>query len=423
MFKQLFKKDVFSWALYDWGNSAFSTSIMAVLFPLFFKNYWNAGVEASISTARLGIMVGVTSAVVALIAPFLGALADEAGAKKKFLFFAVVLGVLATLGLAFIGKGLWLTAALFYLVATVGFSVSLIFYDSLLLGVTREDNIDFVSGAGYALGYLGGGILLALNVFMLLKPQTFGLADPTAAIKASFVSVGLWWFVFSIPMFLYVGEPVVKRDRPLGVIFKRAASELIGTVKKLVRMKQVLYFILAYWFYIDVVYSIIKMAMDYGISLGLAQNDLISAFLIVQFVGFPSAIIFGYLGQKWDLKKSILLGVGCYAFVVVLAFQVQNAADFRNMAILVGLVQGGVQALSRSFFARLIPKGHAGEFFGIFNLVGKAASVLGPPLFGIMTYMTGDSRFGIASLLILLVIGGSILMFKVKNPSRVLASL
>jgi UMF1 family MFS transporter len=418
MLKVLFKKDVFSWSLYDWANSTFSTSVMSVLFPMFFKNYWNAGVESSVSTARLGLMVGVTSAVVALLAPFLGALADEVGAKKKFLFFALLLGVLSTIGLAFVGPGLWITAALFYLVATVGFSVSLIFYDSLLLGVTDHDNIDFVSGAGYALGYLGGGLLLAVNVFMLLKPETFGLANSTAATKASFVTVGVWWFVFSLPMLFFVKEPFTKRERPLLQIVVSAFKELKQTVLKLITMKNVFYFILAYWFYIDVVYSIIKMAMDYGMSLGLAQNDLISAFLIVQFVGFPSAMLFGYLGQKWDLKKSILIGVGFYVVVVIMAFQVQNAADFRNMAILVGLVQGGVQALSRSFFARIIPSDHAAEFFGFFNLVGKAASVLGPPLFGVATYITGDNRFGVASLLFLLMMGGGILLFMVKNPAR-----
>lgn len=416
MFKTLFRKDTFSWALYDWANSAFSTSIMAVLFPLFYKNYWNAGVEATTSTARLGMTIGLSSALIAVLAPLLGALADEASAKKKFLFVSVLMGSIATLALAAVGEGHWLPASGIYLIAIVCFSASLIFYDSLILGVSSDDNVDFVSGAGYALGYLGGGVLLALNVFMLLKPELIGLTDKTMAVKASFVSVGLWWLLFSLPLFLFVKEPYVKRSRPVIEIFRNSFINILATVKKIIKMKNVFYFMLAYWLYIDGVYTIIKMAMDFALSLGLNQDELIKAFLIVQFVGFPAALLFGWLGQKWDLKKSILLGIACYVVVVLFAIKMKTAHDFQVMAVMVGMVQGGVQALSRSFYARLIPPQSSGEFFGLYNLVGKAASVLGPPLLGFVTYLSGDARYGIASLLLLLLAGGALLMFKVDNP-------
>jgi len=297
------------------------------------------------------------------------------------------------------------------------------YYDSILPFVSKDDDVDFISGAGYAMGYLGGGILLLVNVIMFKDPEAYGLADKTQAIKAAFVSVGLWWFLFSMPLFKFVKEPMEKKSKPIGQIFRGALKELNGTVKKILGMKNVLYFMLAYWLYIDGVHTIIKMAVDYGVSLGFQTGDLITALLIVQFVGFPAGFFFGWLGQKWDVKKSILVGIGAYVIVIFWALQMTTVKEFLMMATLIGLVQGCVQALSRSLFTRLIPKEHSGEFFGFYNLVGKAASVIGPSLVGLVTLYTGDNRLGISSLLILLVAGGAILILKVKNPERVQESL
>jgi len=423
MFKKLFKKEVFSWALYDWANSAFSTSIMAGFFPLFYKSYWNAGVDAAVSTSRLGLTNSIASIFIVISAPFLGALADEAGAKKKFLFVATLAGALLTAMLALVGESQWLASSILYAVAVYAFSVCVMYYDSILPFVSKDDDVDFISGAGYAMGYLGGGILLLVNVIMFKDPEAYGLADKTQAIKAAFVSVGLWWFLFSMPLFKFVKEPMEKKSKPIGQIFRGALKELNGTVKKILGMKNVLYFMLAYWLYIDGVHTIIKMAVDYGVSLGFQTGDLITALLIVQFVGFPAGFFFGWLGQKWDVKKSILVGIGAYVIVIFWALQMTTVKEFLMMATLIGLVQGCVQALSRSLFTRLIPKEHSGEFFGFYNLVGKAASVIGPSLVGLVTLYTGDNRLGISSLLILLVAGGAILILKVKNPERVQESL
>lgn len=418
MLKKLFKKDVFSWALYDWANSAFSTSIMAGFFPLFYKGYWNSGVDAAVSTSRLGYTNSIASLFIALSAPFLGALADEAGAKKKFLFVGTLVGALLTAMLATIGEAQWLSASILYGVAIYAFSVCVMYYDSLLPFLSKDDNVDFISGAGYAMGYLGGGLLLLVNVLMFKNPEAFGMAGKTEAVKAAFVSVGLWWFLFSLPMFKYVKEPYEKKPKSFLKICSGATRELKSTVKKIITMKPVLYFMLAYWLYIDGVHTIIKMAVDYGVSIGFETPDLISALLIVQFVGFPAGFFFGWLGQKWDVKKSILLGISCYVFVVFYALRMTSVQEFFWMAGMIGLVQGCVQALSRSLFSRLIPKEHSSEFFGFYNLVGKAASVLGPTLVGFVTLYTGSNRIGIGSLLILLVGGGLILLFKVENPSR-----
>jgi MFS transporter, UMF1 family len=416
MFKDLFRKDTFSWAFYDWANSAFATSIVAGFFPIFFKNYWNMGVDPALSTARLGFTNALASLIIAVLAPFLGTLADEAGTKKKFLFWGVLLGSIATIAFAGIGESQWMWAAACYVFALIAFSSTVLFYDSLLPSISRDQNVDFISAAGYALGYLGGGLLLLFNVMMFKNPEAWGLSSQTGAVKAAFVSVGVWWFVFSMPLFFFVKEPYAKREQPFGVIVRKTLRELSGTVSRMYRMKPVLYFMMAYWLYIDGVHTIIKMAVDFGVGIGFQTSDLITALLIVQFVGFPAGFIFGYLGQKWNVKKSILLGIGCYVIVVFWALSMQTIKEFYMMAILIGLVQGGVQALSRSLYTRLIPPEHAGEFFGFYNLVGKAASVLGPALVGTVTFITGSNRWGVSSLMILLISGGAILMFKVKNP-------
>jgi UMF1 family MFS transporter len=251
---------------------------------------------------------------------------------------------------------------------------------------------------------------------MFQNPEAWGLADKIVAVKASFVTVGVWWFVFSLPLFFFVKEPYAKREQPFAVVFRKTLRELSGTLLRLFRMKEAFHFMLAYCLYIDGVHTIIKMAVDFGVSIGFQTSDLIKALLIVQFVGFPAGFLFGYLGQKWNVKKSILVGISCYVVVVFWAIRMQTVQEFFMMATLIGLVQGCVQALSRSLYTRLIPKENAGEFFGFYNLAGKAASVLGPTLVGLVTYFSGSNRWGISSLLILLISGGAILLFKVKNP-------
>ena len=300
------KKSIFAWAMYDWANSAFATTVMAGFFPVFFKQYWSLGADATLSTARLGLGNSIAGIVVAISAPVLGAIADRGSSRKKFLLFFAVMGILMTMGLYLVKQGNWPMAILLYVLATVGFSGGNIFYDALITGISTDDKVDMVSSLGFSLGYLGGGLLFAVNVWMTLKPATFGFLNAGEAVRASFIMVGLWWALFSIPIFLFVREPGEATARARnGRAVKGGFRQLIHTFREVRHLKTVFFFLLAYWLYIDGVNTIIRMAVDYGSSIGFETKDLISALLITQFVGFPSAIGFGYLGRKFGTKPAM----------------------------------------------------------------------------------------------------------------------
>jgi len=413
----LTRRSVFGWAMYDWANSAFACTVMAGFFPLFFKGFWNAGVPATQSTFRLGMANGVASLIVALIAPLVGAIADKGRARVRLLALFTVLGAAMTAGMFLVSKGDWLTASILYVVASLGFWGGNQFYDSLLTDVSEEHEYDLVSGYGYALGYLGGGLLFALNVLMLLKPGMFGLADKSEAVRWAFISVGIWWAGFSLFTVFLVKERSTSVALPVGAAVRAGAAELLNTLQHLKNDRTLLMFLLGYWFYIDGVNTIIKMAVDYGLSLGLKQESLITALLIVQFVGFPAALGFGWLGQKIGPRAGILVGIAVYAGIACYAYFLHTETQFMVMAIIIGLVQGGVQSLSRSLFGRLVPPGRSGEFFGFYNLMGKAAAILGPTLTGVVALTTHDSRLAILSITILFVIGAAFLM-RVRLPSN-----
>jgi UMF1 family MFS transporter len=404
------RRPVVAWALYDWANSAFATTVMAGFFPVFFKQFWNAGVEVTVSTGRLGLLNGIGSACVALLAPVLGTIADRSAARVRLLMAFTVLGAASTAALALVGQGQWLIASSLFLVASLGFWGGLVFNDSLLLHVAEPEEYDLVSGYGYALGYLGGGLLFALNVAMTLKPALFGLPDAAAAVRASFVTVGVWWFVFALPLARYVREPASTGPRVdyLGSI-RPAFAELGSTFAHIRAYRPVLWFLAAYWLYIDGVNTIIKMAVDYGLSLGFDSSNLLAALLLTQFVAFPAALAFGWLGQRIGPRNGIFLGLAVYAGVTGYAYFLKDVRDFYLLAVVIGLVQGGVQSLSRSYFGRLVPEGKSSEFFGFYNMMGKFAAVLGPLLTGFVAYTTGNSRLSILSI-VLLFIGGAVLL-------------
>jgi len=402
----LLRKPIVAWAVIDWANSSFATTVMAGFFPLYFKQYWNAGVPATESTFRLGLANGLASLVVALIAPLVGAVADKGGARVRLLGLFTVLGAAMTAALYWVEKGDWVTAALLYLLASLGFWGGNQFYDSLLTDVAEEKDYDLVSGYGYALGYLGGGLLFAVNVAMVTRPALFGIADAATAVRWSFISVGVWWVVFTIPASLFVREKRLAPPLPFGPAIRAGWRELTGTLAHIRGDKVLLWFLIAYWFYIDGINTIIKMAVDYGLSLGLPQASLIKALLLVQFVGFPAALAFGWLGKKIGPRAGIFLGILVYTGVAGYAYFLNSARQFFVMAIVIGLVQGGVQSLSRSLYGRLVPPGKAGEFFGFYNLMGKAAAILGPTLTGVVALTTGDSRLAIVSISLLFIVGG-----------------
>ncbi len=408
----MIKRDTISWALYDFANSAFATTVMAGFFPIFFKEYYSKGVDVTTSTAILGFANSFASFLIVLISPLLGAIADSLSAKKKFLSFFTYLGILMTFSLSFCQKGDWEFAIFFYVMGTIGFSGALTFYDSLLPFVSTLKERDFVSGLGFSLGYLGGGILFIINVLMYIKPHIFGIENHIYSIEISFISVAIWWAIFSIPIFLFVEEP----NRAKKGTILEGYQKFIRTFKKIKEFKIILLFLIAYWFYIDGVDTIIRMAVDYGISIGFNSKDLILALLLIQFIAFPSTIIFAKLGEIWDTKKAILLAIGIYLIIVIWAVIMKSKEEFYLIATLIGLVQGGIQALSRSFYSKLIPIENSAEFFGFYNMMGKFAVILGPLLMSITALVTKDSRISMASVTILFVIGG-ILLMRVEEKS------
>jgi len=412
------RRPVVGWALYDWANSAFATTVMAGFFPVFFKQYWNAGVAATDSTFRLGMASGIASFVVAAMAPAIGAIADRSGARVRMMMLFTVLGAASTAGLALVGEGRWFVAAALYLVASLGFWGGIVFNDSLLLHVAEPREYDLVSGYGYALGYLGGGLLFAVNVLMTLHPPWFGLADAAAAVRWSFVSVGIWWFVFALPCARWVHEKGEVRDMPAAEAVSQGLRELATTLREIVRYRPVLWFLAAYFLYIDGVNTVIKMAVDYGLSLGFPASGLVKALLLTQFVAFPAALAFGWLGRTIGARRGIFIAIAVYAAATCYAYVIRDVRDFYTLAVIIGLVQGGVQSLSRSYFGRLVPEGKSSEFFGFYNMMGKFSSVLGPMLTGITAWLTGDSRLAILSILLLFVAGGALLVVASRSERR-----
>ena len=405
-------KKVWAWSMYDWANSAFSTTVMAGFFPIFFEKYWSNPDDVIQSTYQLGWANSLASIVIAALAPFLGAIADRGSAKKKFLIFFCYMGMVMTGGLYMVGQGQWQMAVMVYIAASVGFMGANIFYDSLLPSVAPKEKMNYVSSLGFALGYIGGGLLFLINVLMYLHPQWFGIADAATAIKLSFLSVAVWWGVFTIPLLLFVPEPQISDSLPLVRAISAGYRQLRITFKQIRQLKIIGMFLLAYWLYIDGVDTIIRMSVKMGSSLGFEAGDLITALLMVQFIAFPAALGYNWFASKIGTKKAVLIAIGGYSVVTLLAYFMTVKLHFYILAALIGLFQGGVQALSRSLFTRLVPRGKEAEFFGFYNMLGKFAAVIGPIMMGWVTLATGNVRLGILSILILF-ISGALLLQKV----------
>jgi len=406
------ERSVFSWALYDWANSAFAVTVMAGFFPLFFKQYWASSLEATDSTFYLGLANAGASLVVAVLAPFLGAIADRGGLKKRLLLGFAAMGIATTSGLYLVDQGAWGLAIACYTVAIIGFSSANVFYDALILDVGHVGVLGRISALGFSLGYLGGGLLFTVNVAMTLWPEAFGIADKAMAVRWSFLSVAVWWALFSVPLWLFVREGPNAGDGSLRELVAAAIHRVGQTLTHLRGLRPVWVFLLAYWLYIDGVDTVIRMAVDYGLAIGLKSDDLIIALLITQFVGFPAALVFGWVGDRVGARKGIYVGIAVYVCVCLLAYGMHSEREFYFLAVTIGLVQGGVQALSRSFFASLVPAGHSAEFFGFYNMLGKSAVILGPVVLGLATMLSGDNRMGILAIIPFFV-GGAWLLRRV----------
>mgnify|MGYP006159185753 FL=1 len=409
------RKKIVSWALYDWANSVFATTVMAGFFPIFFKSFWAADLSPIESTAAIGTANSLSGLFIMLLAPILGAFSDVRKIKKQFLAFFAATGILSTAYLYYIPQGDWFYAAFLYTLAAIGFSGGNIFYDSLIGSVSNDHERNKVSSLGYSLGYLGGGILFIVNVLMYLNPTWFGLASDIEAILYSFLSVSVWWAVFSIPLFLNVDEasnssPSQSIWADISHSFKSVAS----TLKEVKKHKRAALFLISYWLYMDGVDTIVRMATAYGSDIGLDTPSMITALIMTQFIGFPATLVFGMYADKIGFKKILTIGISVYIIICFFAANMNTATEFYIIAGAVGLVQGGVQAISRSFFSSLIPKNKEAQFFGFYNLVGKSAVLIGPLLVSWVAYIFNNPRFGILSLLILF-IPGLILLWMVPD--------
>ena len=410
-------KSAWSWAVYDWANSAFATTVMAGFFPIFFKSYWASDLSDAESTFAIGSVNSLVGLLIAFSAPILGAFADAGDSKRKFLFSFIFLGIIATGYLFFIPESSWKLAVIFYGIGVIGFSGGNIFYDSLLVTVSKEKERNRVSALGFSLGYLGGGILFLLNVVMFLYPSWFGLENQIEAVLWSFMSVAIWWFVFSLPIYLKVKEPIQNIDRkPIYKVITEAFTNLLNTARSIKKYKSAVIFLLAYFLYMDGVDTIIRMATSYGSDIGLSATSMIQALLLTQFIGFPATLVFGYYADKFGYKYSLSFAIIVYIFVVLFSAQMDTALEFYVVASVVGLVQGGVQAISRSFFSTLIPENKAAEFFGFYNFIGKSSVFIGPFMVSGIALVSGSPSYGILSLLILF-IPGLILLWMVPDKN------
>jgi len=398
--------------MYDWANSAFATTVMAAIFPPFYRSLViRAGLPESKATAYWGYTTSIALLVIALLAPALGAVSDSTGGKKLYVAFFAWMGILSTAAFLLIGTDTWLFASTLFIFGNIGFAGANVFYESMLPHIAKKGDMDQISTKGYALGYVGGGILLVINVLWVLKPSIFGMPDVEFALRASFLSVAVWWALFSVPFFRYVPEPPVIQKSGIGFHSVNSGfKNLRKTFNEIKQYKQLLIFLTAFWIYNDGIGTIIKMATAYGDEIGIRMPDMIMALIITQFVGIPFSFLFGTLAKKVGAKPSILLALCVYSLISIGGFFMQTAFHFYILAFLVGTVQGGSQALSRSLYGVMVPKHKSAEFFGFFSTSAKFAGIFGPLIFGLVSQIAGGSRLSILSVIFFFIAGAVLLV-------------
>ncbi len=389
-------KKYYSWILYDWANSAYATIVLAGFFPIIFSDYFASSLTQPERTLALGISNSSASLLIILIAPFLGLLADKRGKKLKYLILSASIGIAVTFFLTFIGRDAWAIASILFSISLFGFMLSNVFYDSMLLSFDNNKNYNSISSFGYAAGYLGGGIAFIMALFFLFyfKDSTYDLIVNK---KIIFIFTSLWWLLFTIPLLIFwkdTDKPNIKQS-----------YNLINTFKDIRADKRLLYFLLAYWIYIDGVDTVIRMAVNFGITIGFSSSDLLIALLVTQFVSFPGTIMINSIANYKTSEFSIMLCLVIYILITFISYGLNTIFEFYLIAVLIGLAQGGIQALSRSYYARIIPSHRSSEYFGVYNMLGKFAALLGPLLVGVITYYTDDSRLGMLSISLFFIIG------------------
>ena len=390
------KKRYYSWILYDWANSAYATIVLAGFFPIIFSEYYASIVADNNRTLILGIANSSASLLLIILAPVLGLISDRKNNKKTFLFSFALIGILSTFSLTYIGEDNYALAAIFFSISLLGFMLSNVFYDSMLLTFKNKSLYNSISSYGYAFGYLGGGISFVFSIYFLLINQDSSF-DLVANKKIVFIFAALWWFIFMLPLLFYW------KENPQ--IPSYTKKSLRDTFRDIFNNKAIFYFLLAYWIYIDGVDTIIRMAVNYGLVLGFTSDDLLYALLLTQFVAFPGTLLINWIAARKGAAFGIIVCLVIYLFVTIFSYQLTSIAEFFFVAVLIGLAQGGIQALSRSYFSSLVPDGRDSEFFGIYNMLGKFAALIGPIIVGSVTFLTDDARLGILSISLFFIIG------------------
>ncbi len=401
------KKTIWGWIMYDWANSAFATTVMAAVLPVYFASI-ATNLAPATRTAIWGYTQSAAVLILALLSPILGAISDFSKSRMKFLRFFAFMGMIATTLLVLVSTGDFILCIILFLFGSIGFSGANVFYDALLPEITSKDEIDYISTKGYAMGYLGGGLLLAINLVMIMKPEILGIPDTVWGTRLSFVSVGLWWFIFSIPLFKYVKEDrsnVSTANQNLTHVIKIGFKRISHTFREISRYKELFTFLIAFLLYNEGINTIIKMATIYGAEINIGQTHLIGALLLTQFVGIPFSLLFGKIAKPLGVKNSIYLALSIYTIIVFLGWRMSTPLEFWILATMVGFVQGGAQALTRSLYGSMVPKEKSAEFFGFMSFSGKFMSFLGPLIFGLVGQFTGSSRNGIFTLFIFFILG------------------
>ncbi|MGO4529381.1 MFS transporter [Paenibacillus sp. 2TAF8] len=406
------KRAVKAWIMYDWANSAYATTVLAAVLPVFYASVAAATLDKETAASYLAYTHSIGMLCVALLTPLLGTLADLSGRKGDFLRVFAITGIVATLGFSAIGEGDWLLASALLVLSTIGFAGGNTFYDAMLPDLVPTERRDMVSSKGYAYGYIGGGLLLAINLLMIQQPGWFGMPSTLAGTRLAFISVSLWWLLFSIPIFRHAPKRPASPDLPASWTgyTKVGVRRLRQTFGQIRRFPQLLRMLVAFWFFNDGINTIILMATIYGTSIGIGTSDLMLALLITQFIGFPCTLLLGAWAQRWGAKQVLLVSLSVYICIVILGYFMTQALHFYVLAGLVGVVQGISQSTARSLFSNLMPAGRTGEYFGFVNITGKFASIFGPFVFGYVGQITGSTRWGILSLIFFFVAGIAVLL-------------
>ena len=402
-------REIKAWISYDLGNSAFATTVLAAFFPIFYNQYWSSNIDSTLSAQYLSWTLVISNLTLLFTAPLIGAITDISKSTKKLFISMVMISIIGTGLLYTLEAGLWLYALIFFGIANYFFSASNVIYDKILVQIASPGLFSKISGYGYAWGYFGGGFLFLINACMSLYPELFGLSSQAEAIRWSFITVSVWWFIFLIPLAVTYKEPSAKVIE--NQVIRNSFKNLINTFISISQYRNAFIFLIAFFLFIDGVHTVVALAATFALNLGLDSSSVIIALLMVQFIAFPSTLMWAYVGEKYSDKFVINFSILIYILIIIYTLFLSNAMEFYILAAMVGFVQGGIQGSSRGLFAKLIPHDKAGEFFGLFNTFGKAGAFMGPALVGLFLALFENVRISLLPILVLFVLGLIVLYF------------